>query len=101
MRVTGFHHSSFAHRRPLMPRPALINGTRTWKSAQTKFIDPFEEIAMFFQGKDPVHQTMRRLVKRLERANIPYAVVGGMAVFIQGYRRTTDDLDILVTRQGL
>ena len=48
-----------------------------------------------------MHQTMRRLVRRLEKANIPHAVVGGMAVFIQGYRRTTDDLDILVTREGL
>jgi len=56
---------------------------------------------MFFQGKDPVHQTMRRLIKRLGKASIPHAVVGGMAVFAHGYRRTTDDLDILVTSDGL
>ena len=35
---------------------------------------------MFFQKNDPVHKTMRRLVKRLDKAGIAYAVVGGMAV---------------------
>src|SRR6185295_1178277 len=60
----------------------------------------FREIDMFFQGKDPVHQTMRRLVKRLEKAGIPHAVVGGMAVFAHGYKRTTDDVDVLLTPEG-
>jgi hypothetical protein len=55
---------------------------------------------MFFQGRDEVHKTMRRLVKRLEKAGIPYAVVGGMAVYYHQYRRTTDDVDILLTRAG-
>lgn len=56
---------------------------------------------MFFQGKDPVHQTMRRLAKRLARAGIPYVVVGGMAVFAQGHRRATNDVDVLLTAKGL
>src|SRR5437899_3103822 len=59
-----------------------------------------ETIDMFFQGRDPVHKTMRRLAKQLDKAKISYAVVGGMAVCAQGYRRTTDDLDILLTREG-
>src|SRR5207237_164275 len=32
---------------------------------------------------------------------IPYAVAGGMALFLHGYRRFTEDIDILVTRAGL
>jgi hypothetical protein len=59
------------------------------------------EIGMFFQKNDPVHQSLRRLVKRLERAGIPYAVMGAMAVNLHGARRTTDDVDILVTKEGL
>jgi hypothetical protein len=59
-----------------------------------------KDIDMFFQKRDPVHQTMRRITKQLEKAKIPYAVVGGMAVFAHGYRRTTDDLDLLLTREG-
>ncbi len=56
---------------------------------------------MFFQKNDPVHKSMRRIVKKLEEAGIPYAVVGGMAVNAHGYRRTTDDLDLLLTPEGL
>lgn len=56
---------------------------------------------MFFQGSDPVHQTMNRIAAELENANIPYAVVGGMAVNAHRHRRTTDDLDILLTPEGL
>ncbi len=55
---------------------------------------------MFFQGRDEVHKTMRRLAKRLEKANIPYVVVGGMAVFAHQYRRTTKDVDFLMTQDG-
>jgi hypothetical protein len=59
-----------------------------------------KEISMFFQGRDEVHKTMRRLAKRLEKANIPYVVVGGMAVFAHHYRRTTKDVDFLLTPEG-
>jgi hypothetical protein len=55
---------------------------------------------MFFQGRDEVHKTMRRLAKRLEKANIAYVVVGGMAVFAHHYRRTTKDVDFLVNHDG-
>ena len=56
---------------------------------------------MFFQGTDPVHKTMNRVAADLDKANIPYAVVGGMAVNAHRHRRTTDDLDILLTPEGL
>src|SRR5437763_12440311 len=64
------------------------------------FDERLKELDMFFEKKDPVHKTMRRLVKRLKKAGIAYAVVGGMAVFAQGYRRTTNDLDVLLTAEG-
>ncbi len=64
------------------------------------FWEGLKEIARFFQGRDEVHKTMRRVAKRLEKANIPYAVAGGMAVFAHHYRRTTDDVDILLTPEG-
>jgi hypothetical protein len=56
---------------------------------------------MFFQEKGPVFQTLRRVVRRLERANIPYVVVGGMAVYAHRYERTTKDVDLLLTAEGL
>jgi len=65
------------------------------------FTKRLREIDMFFQGTDPVHQTMRRTARRLERAGIPYAILGGMALNAHGYRRTTGDVDFLLTQEGL
>jgi hypothetical protein len=64
------------------------------------FRQRLREISLFFQGRDEVHKTLRRVVKRLERAGIPYAIVGGMAVNAHGYVRTTGDVDLLLSAQG-
>lgn len=55
---------------------------------------------MFFQGRDPVHASLRRLVKHLDKAQIPYAIMGGMAVKAHKHVRMTDDLDVLLTPEG-
>lgn len=55
----------------------------------------------FFMKDDPVHQTLCDITRRLEELGIPYAVVGGMALVAHGYDRTTVDVDILVTLEGL
>jgi hypothetical protein len=64
------------------------------------FLDRIKEVDMFFQKNDPVYKTMRRIVKQLVKAKIPYAIMGGMAVNAHGHRRTTDDVDVLLTREG-
>src|SRR5436305_1867754 len=58
------------------------------------------EIDMFFEGRGEVHQTMRRLVRNLKKAKIPYAIAGGMAVNAHRYERMTKDVDVLLTREG-
>jgi hypothetical protein len=65
------------------------------------FMRRLEEIGMFFQKQSPQHQAMRRLVRRLERAGIPYAIMGAMAVNAHGAERTTSDVDVLLTKEGL
>src|SRR3954471_3433432 len=59
------------------------------------------ESSLFFEGKGKVQETLRRITRRLNDLGIPYAVAGGMALFHHGYRRYTEDVDILVTREGL
>ena len=59
------------------------------------------EGSMFFEGKGGLHRTLQRITQRLRDLHIPYAVAGGMALFIHGFRRFTEDVDILVTREGL
>jgi hypothetical protein len=60
-----------------------------------------QEGGMHFQEESAVHKSLRRITQRLNEMGVPYAIVGGMAMFIHGYRRFTEDVDILVTPQGL
>lgn len=59
------------------------------------------EGSLFFQDHGAVQQAMRRITLRLDELNIPYAIVGGMALFQYGFRRFTEDVDLLVTPAGL
>lgn len=68
---------------------------------QGKFSDRLREIGMFFEKSDDVHRTMGRLCERLEQAGIAYAVMGAMAVNAHGHRRTTDDVDLLLSARGV
>jgi Uncharacterised nucleotidyltransferase len=60
-----------------------------------------DEGSMHFEETNAVHRALRRITGRLQELGIPYAIVGGMAMFFHGYRRFTEDVDILVTRAGL
>ena len=59
------------------------------------------EGGMFFEGTNKVHTSLRRITRKLGELNVPYAVVGGMALYLHGYVRFTDDVDLLVTPAGL
>jgi hypothetical protein len=61
----------------------------------------FREGSMHFERDSAVHKTLERIARRLEELGISYAVAGGMAMFFHGYRRFTEDVDILVTSEGL
>ena len=55
----------------------------------------------FLMRSGPVHETLRRIVDKLTELGVPYSVAGGMALVAHGYNRTTVDVDILVTAEGL
>ncbi len=54
-----------------------------------------------FEGDSAVFRALHGITSRLKKLGIPYAVVGGMALFQHGLRRFTEDVDILVTREDL
>lgn len=60
-----------------------------------------EEGSLHFEGKSGVHRTLRKIATALDGLGIPYAVAGGMALFVHGHERFTVDVDILVTAEGL
>src|SRR5260370_25476572 len=59
-----------------------------------------QEGSMHFDKGNAVHKALRKITQRLDKFGIAYAVAGGMAMFFHGYRRFSDDVDTLVSREG-
>ena len=76
----------------VIPYEQRLNENRRWA---------LMEGSMHFEKESAVFRTMLEVTKRLDDLAIPYAVCGGMALFQHGYRRFTEDVDILVTKEGL
>ena len=60
-----------------------------------------EEGSRHFEAKSAVHVALRKIAGRLDELGISYAISGGMALFAHGVRRFTEDVHILVTKEGL
>lgn len=60
-----------------------------------------DEADRYFSGSGFVRQALRALASRLDAIGVEFAVVGAVAMFCHGYRRFTQDVDILVTAEGL
>jgi hypothetical protein len=54
-----------------------------------------------FDDKSAVFDALRSITQKLNELEIPYAVVGGMALFRHGFRRFTEDVDLLVDAKSL
>jgi len=52
-------------------------------------------------GESKVHKAMEALVARLLELDIPYAILGALALNAYGYLRATLDVDVILTREGL
>jgi hypothetical protein len=59
------------------------------------------EASAFFGGGGRLRQTLHRLAERLAAEGIAYALVGGLALAEHGYPRLTEDIDIVLTAEGL
>jgi len=61
----------------------------------------FDEGLKFFAGKGMLNTTLERIARTLENRGIDYVVIGAVALNQHGYRRFTEDIDLLLTKQGL
>jgi hypothetical protein len=52
-------------------------------------------------GEADVQRALEKVAYLLEEDGIPYAITGGLALNAYGYSRVTNDIDILLTREGL
>ncbi len=55
----------------------------------------------FFMRKSPVHAAVARIAAALSEMEIPFAIAGAMAVNAHGHVRTTEDVDVLMSPEGL
>ncbi len=66
-----------------------------------RMADVFDRAGRFFMRQSPQHEAARRISRALDDLGVPYAIAGGMAVNAHGHHRTTEDVDLLMTREGL
>lgn len=67
----------------------------------TSVDDILREVDEFFMNTGPVQDTLRRLARVLSGEGIEYAIIGGMALALHGFVRPTQDIDLLMTAEGL
>ena len=74
---------------------------RLSREQEERFLAGVRFAGEFFMGTADVQRAMEKLTSRLEESEIPYAVVGEMALNEHGYRRVTEDVGVLLSREGL
>lgn len=63
--------------------------------------ETYEEGLRLFMGRGVLNQTLARLARDLEEHNIDYMVVGAVALIAHGYRRFTEDIDLVMSPEAL
>jgi len=63
--------------------------------------ESYQEGLRFFMGKSLLNNALRRIASDLDRHGIDYTVIGAIALNQHGYRRFTEDIDLLLTKDGL
>ena len=95
---------TFPNTPPIPPTPPVVVGAGVPAYEQQMSQDlewAMTQGSLFFEGRGKVQETLQRITNRLDELAIPYAVVGGLALFAHGFRRYTDDVDLLVTSADL
>jgi len=60
-----------------------------------------EQAGRYFMGTSDVQLAADKIAAKLQELGIPYAICGGLAVTAHGHPRTTSDVDVLLTAEGL
>lgn len=63
--------------------------------------DVYEEGLRYFMGEGKLNHTLSQLDADLKQHGIDYMVIGAVALMAHGYPRFTEDIDLVLTREGL
>lgn len=76
-------------------------GTDSSFAAGRSIIDQYAEGQRYFMGQGTLNNTLARLAADLKEHGIDYMVIGAVALLAHGYPRFTEDIDIVLTPEGL
>jgi len=65
------------------------------------YVALLKEASDFYMSRGDVFTTLQNLTRRLEQEKISYALVEGLALAAHGFVRMTQDVDLLMTLEGL
>jgi len=68
---------------------------------KTSVVETYEEARRYFMGEGTLNKTLARLSSDLEERGIDYMVTGAVALLAHGYPRFTEDIDLVMTAEGL
>lgn len=66
-----------------------------------RFESALELLGTYFMGSSPLHKAAEDLAARLTEMGIDYAIAGALSLAAHGVVRATEDVDVLLTREGL
>jgi hypothetical protein len=71
------------------------------ESIDQRLVRVLDNADAYFMKTGRLHRTAESIARRLDAANIPYAIAGALALGVHGFERVTTDVDVLLTRNGL
>jgi hypothetical protein len=63
--------------------------------------EAYAEGQRYFMGEGTINKTLTRLASDLDQRGIDYIVIGAIALLAHGYPRFTEDIDLVMTSEGL
>lgn len=64
-------------------------------------VDLYGEALRYFMGQGNLNRALAHVAADLQEHGIDYIVVGALALFAHGYPRLTEDIDLVLTAEGL
>jgi hypothetical protein len=64
-------------------------------------IDRYDEALRYLMGEGSLNKTLARITGDLKTHGIDYMVIGAVALLAHGYPRLTEDIDLVLTPEGL
>ncbi len=70
-------------------------------AAEARFVEGVDYCGRFLMGMSEVHEALYKLTKILEEEQLPYAIIGALALNEYGHKRATVGVDLVMRDEDL